>query len=152
MALLPGQAKFSEAVGYDRPYSIFQMMVIFANLTFAADTPGMKSFIQRSEKLFSVSLRQCLLPNICAFPLQVIVGGRNDTNYFSDIWEYDYKANSWRSLAQKGPDRPIPRDHFGGFYHEGLVYIYGESLDPMLTLSELQLSSTLSDSVSHQCT
>ena len=57
--------------------------------------------------------------------VQVVLGGRNDTNYFDDMWEYNVKDNSWQHLEQYGKSFPTPRDHFGGFYHDGLIYIYG---------------------------
>jgi hypothetical protein len=61
--------------------------------------------------------------------LQWVFGGRNDTKegdpYHSDVWVFNTAKLMWREWTPHSGPTPLARDHLGGWYHNGQVYIYG---------------------------
>lgn len=62
--------------------------------------------------------------------MQVIWGGRNDTTYFRDLWAFDLQSLEWELWGVNSSVVPPPRDHLGGFYADGKLYIYGTHPHP----------------------
>lgn len=56
-------------------------------------------------------------------------GGRNDSGdgnpYKSDVWVFDPYRQKWEDWTPSDGPAPLARDHLGGWYFNGSVYIFG---------------------------
>lgn len=59
---------------------------------------------------------------------QLVYGGRDDKDYFGDLWLLDIAAGEWRQLQPQGPRAPPRRDHHGAAYFRGRLFIHGGRL------------------------
>jgi len=62
---------------------------------------------------------------------QVIWGGRDESQYFDDLWAFDIHTGVWEEWGQDSPVKPSARNHLGGFVSDGLLYIYGAFRPPL---------------------
>ncbi|GAB4823096.1 hypothetical protein N2152v2_010142 [Parachlorella kessleri] len=56
-------------------------------------------------------------------PQMLMYGGREEVEYFPDMWILDIKAKTWREVNQSGP-LPPHRDHHSAAYYEGRLFIW----------------------------
>ena len=66
--------------------------------------------------------------------MQLIYGGRDETDYFDDLWAYDLEFNSWERWLERGSGGPMGRDHHAAVVVGNQFIIYGASLPPILAL------------------
>ena len=52
-------------------------------------------------------------------------GGREEVDYFPDMWILDIESKTWREVNQSGP-LPPHRDHHSAAYYKGRLFIWGE--------------------------
>ena len=58
--------------------------------------------------------------------MQLIYGGRNEVDYFDDLWAYDVEFKSWERWLEPGSGGPMGRDHHAAVVVGNQFIIYGE--------------------------
>ena len=68
-------------------------------------------------------------------PVQLIYGGRNEVDYFDDLWAYDVEFNSWEQWLKPGSGGPMGRDHHAAVVVGNQFIIYGKAKPPAASQS-----------------
>ncbi len=59
-------------------------------------------------------------------PPQLVYGGREDLDYYGDLWLLDIAGRSWRRLEVAAGVAPSPRDHHSAAVFQGEMVVFGE--------------------------
>lgn len=57
--------------------------------------------------------------------MQLIYGGRDESDYFDDLWAYDLEFKSWERWLERGSAGPMGRDHHAAVVVGNQFIIYG---------------------------
>ena len=74
----------------------------------------------------SRAMSEQLRGSICC--CQVVWGGRDESQYFDDVWAFDVHAREWEEWGLDSPIKPSARNHLGGFLSNDTFYISGVPL------------------------
>lgn len=84
-------------------------------------------------------------------PSQLVYGGREDMDYYGDLWLLDIACGSWRQLTAAGGAAPSGRDHHSAALFRGDMVVFGKPAASVTGPLPFQVMGAMQQGPSFQC-